>query len=135
MMIRLNYQFDQQSLENKLTEIRNFGASNFRRRLVQEVLKRTVQRVIDRHPVETGRARDAWGNALLQVGTDGTSNSLHGRDHTSAQVTNEVDYVVFLEKGTRRMRPHLMVSRSLAEVPLYLSQLSEQLFKEEMVTP
>ena len=132
-MISVHYQIEQQPLEQKLSEIRSRATANFRRRLVQEVLERTVQKVIDRHPVDTGRARDAWKSAIQQAGTK--SNILNDQHRTTAEVTNHVDYVVFLEEGTRRMRPYHMVSRSLAEVPLYLSQLTGQLFNEEIVSP
>ena len=104
-----------------------------RRRLVKGTLLRVVDQVIARHPVDTGRSRDAWIDAANQlwdgsVDADSEGHAMQREEkvQTTMEVTNEVDYVVFLEEGTRKLQGRQMVSRSLVEGPGYLLQIIGQ---------
>ena len=141
-MMTISIQSESQSLAGALQTFRQQRLKTFRERLVREVIDQTVQRVVSRHPVETGRSRAAWENARQQLtdqvsasaDTDSSANFTNDLQHTTAEVTNKVDYIVLLEEGTRQMRPHQMVSRSLAEVRSLITQTAESLFGEEMLT-
>ena len=57
--------------------------------------------VRDKTPVKTGKARDGW-----------TLDLLPGK----AIISNDVEYITYLELGTPTMRPRGMVSTTLAEI-------------------
>lgn len=75
--------------------------------LVQEVAQEIKQRVQRRTPVRTGNARDGW-----EVQIEGSS----------ARITNEVEYVHFLENGTYKMAPFYMVRTTMQEVPQIIAE-------------
>lgn len=99
----------------------------------QQWLKRTIEET----PVRSGRTRSAWVTAVRRLGgtapagwegsqADGDAIAEGARQvdvqldasprHSAVQVSNQVEYAVFLELGTRRMRPFRMVRRALAAV-------------------
>ena len=137
MTIEVTLQLDDRLLQESLQELQKRRTPRFRRELTQRVLEQVVERVIARHPVETGRAREAWLSALSQseTGTSGStpdarSDRTEDANRTSVEVTNEVDYVVYLEDGTRRMRPFHIVGRALAESPVIVAQTADELAGE-----
>jgi len=137
MTIELRVRVDGSLLQESLEDLRKRRTPRFRQKLTQRVLEQVVERVVARHPVETGRARDAWLSALSQIrsGTSGNSKDARSdrtdeRDRTSVEVTNEIDYVVYLENGTRRMHPFHMVGRAMSESPAIVVQSSLELFGE-----
>jgi hypothetical protein len=75
-----------------------------------------------RNPVETGRSRAAWETAMSVLsGTraqvdlaDVTVRRQEREKQGEITVSNQVEYVPFLEYGTRRMRPFAMVRGALA---------------------
>ena len=137
MTLSMTYQIESQPIRETLSRITRKRLPEFRQRLVEKVLEQTLQQVVSRHPVETGRARDAWLNAAEHLrgagsgqSVDASSQQTNDQDRTLLEVTNQVDYVVFLENGTSRMRPHHMVHRAMAETPSMISHIATQLFKE-----
>lgn len=137
MTFSVEITLDDRLLQESLNDLQQRRTSEFRQQLIQRVLERIIDRLAARHPVETGRARGAWIEALSRIrnGTGGNSNDARAdrteeADRTSMEVTNEVDYVVFLENGTRRMQPRHMVARSMAEAPAIVAQTSRELFRE-----
>jgi hypothetical protein len=137
MTIELEMQIEKTLLQESLEDLQQRRTPRFRQRLTQRVLEQVVDRVVARHPVETGRARDAWLSAASQTrtGTSGNTNDAQSdrtedADRTSVEATNEVDYVVYLENGTRRMRPFHIVRRALAESPLIVAQTADELAGE-----
>lgn len=137
MTIALRFQPDSRRLQEALNVLRKRRTPRYRQRLAQRVLEQVVERVIARHPVETGRARDAWMQGIDQIRTGSNENTNDARsdrteeaDRTSVEVTNEVDYVVYLENGTRKMEPRRMVGRAVAESPAIVAQTSAELFGE-----
>jgi len=141
-MISVQYHNHSPSLTEALTEIQNRTLNRFRKRFVTQVLDETLQRVIDRHPVETGRARNAWQIARQQLheggvsvdSADGDARFREERHLSIAAATNRVNYVVFLEEGTRQMRPRHLVDRSLAEVFLRLDLIAAPIVREEILS-
>jgi len=141
MIVDIQFQPEQRALLDRLTHLRQKQITRFRDRLTTTVLEAVVRQVVARHPVETGRSRDAWQNATQQLSgqaagnpTDGTARRFHDQDRTTAEVTNDVDYVVYLENGTTKMPPHHMVARSMAEAPVLIMQWADTLFREELVS-
>ncbi len=81
------------------------GLDQKRREFVRELARRLMQQIIDRTPVETGRARSGWNQGLGEEVEEGET--------TRISVTNEVEYINFLEFGTSKMRAAAMVRSSL----------------------
>ncbi|MBD3673490.1 MAG: hypothetical protein HUJ26_08180 [Planctomycetaceae bacterium] len=142
-MISRHYQTDSQGLTEALIEIQSRTLNRIRKRFVDQVLVETLHRLIDRHPVETGRARNAWQTAQTQLqhgavaddSTEGGSRFQEDRHVSTAEATNRVNYVMFLEEGTREMRPRHLVAKSLAEVILRIEQIAVPIVREELQTP
>lgn len=137
MTISLSIQLESGPIEESLSDLQKRRTPRFRQQLTTRVLEQIVERVAARHPVETGRARAAWIDAVSQIRNGMGGNSKDARadqtdeaDRTTAEVTNEVDYVVFLENGTRRMQPRHMVGRAMAEASAIVAQSSMELFRE-----
>ena len=137
MTITLSIQIESGPIQESLDDLQHQTVPRFRQQLAHGVMERIVDRVVARHPVETGRAREAWISAANQIrdgrgesSKDARSRQTDDTDHTAVEVTNEVDYVVFLENGTRRMRPRNLVGRAMAEASTILAQISLELFRE-----
>jgi HK97 gp10 family phage protein len=83
----------------------NSGVDQKRQEFVRELTRRLMQRVIDRTPVDTGRAQAGWNEGIGQEEDDGES--------TQISVTNDVEYINFLEFGTSKMQATAMVRSSM----------------------
>lgn len=137
MTLSFRIQLDSRPLQEALSNLQKRRTPRFRQQLTARVLEQIVERVVAHHPVETGRARAAWIDAVSQIrnGTGGNSqdsraNRTDEADRSTVEVTNEVDYVVFLENGTRRMQPRHMVGRAMSEASAIVGQTSIELFRE-----
>lgn len=118
---------------------------------MSSVARDVLQRTILRNPVDTGRSRSAWAAALRQLGgtppaawqgsspdsdalADGAKRFSLNVNNTATRsevaITNGVDYVVFLEFGTRSISPLRMVERSLTEVRDRLGNLIPSLVSQ-----
>lgn len=103
-----------------------------RKNMVRSATWRTLQQVIESHPVDTGRSAGAWSAALEQLGggspasgrgrdpaaivegrRQGSATLTEGADQTETTATNSVKYIAFLEYGTSRMAPFTMVRSAL----------------------
>ena len=108
-----------------------------RLRLVRRVSRKVLEQTIEHNPVDTARSRAAWVESLEQLGGQpppnwqgaqaqsdaiGEGRSLGGlseadeSERSEIQVTNRVDYINYLEFGTRKMSAFQMVERSLRTV-------------------
>ena len=121
----------------------------WRRALVERVAREALARTIPANPVDTARSRSAWVAALEQLGGApppgwqgaqpdaaaiaegrdlGSVARSESSDVTDIQITSGVDYVTYLEYGTRRMSPFAMAHRGLYEVRALLPALAPALF-------
>ena len=73
--------------------------------LADRLAEKTKADAAEGTPVDTGRLRRAWQDAEV-VADDGGSVS-------SRRATNSVPYVGYVEYGTRRMAPRLVVRRAI----------------------
>ncbi|MEX0715330.1 MAG: HK97 gp10 family phage protein [Planctomycetaceae bacterium] len=88
-----------------------------RERIVVDVARRALARIIDETPVETGRLRAAWIGALAELGGAGSTGSPEGtariRETASVleiEIENAVPYAAAVEYGTRgRAGEHIIV--------------------------
>ena len=94
------------------------------------LIKRTVglqvlTGVVNKTPVDTGRARGGWqvDNASPEIDQNGAMTISKGafainKTPFSANViiSNNVDYILFLEDGSSQQAPQGMVKRTLDEV-------------------
>lgn len=117
-----------------LQQLRTARIPAARRKLIQQLLQSSLQKIRDNTPVQTGRAQAAWEAAHRQLlsesttsnagsTTEGTATQTNDQQTTTAEATNAVPYIVFLEYGTRRQRPVAMVRRALHEIRPQISQL------------
>jgi hypothetical protein len=116
---------------------------DYRRQLTRVVMREVLRRTIARHPVDTGRSRAAWSAALTQLGgtppagyqgnnpaaiAEGAGLSTTAESHHDAaatlDVTSHVDYIPFVEYGTRNQPARQMVQRSLEETAQALQQIA-----------
>ncbi len=100
--------------------------------LVRQIAQRSLQSIITENPVESGRSRAAWVQALEHLGgtappgwegshgngvvdgrKHGTGTLVDGNSFSEATISNSVNYVRYLEYGTSRISPFAMVRRSL----------------------
>lgn len=119
---------------------------------MEDVVRRTALEifsdVIKGTPVDTGRAKGAWTPSLRTMPTkfdDGESKSPLGtisRDKRnelisllskfsgdgSIYLANNLDYIVFLERGSSRQAPAGMVATSVARFSQYIKEaISERI--------
>ncbi|WP_437225296.1 hypothetical protein SH661x_004003 [Planctomicrobium sp. SH661] len=113
-----------------------------RSQLIRDAMIETLQRVIERNPVDTARSRAAWVRSLEELG--GTPPAGWEGPHPSqvdagrragkltvenskgisiASAMNFVHYVPFLEYGTSRMSPFAMARAGLQQVRSRLQEL------------
>jgi hypothetical protein len=98
--------------------------SRFRSELAERVIEFAASASRERTPVETGEARDGW----KETGIERTEQAEASR----RQLTNRVKHIVYLEDGTRRMRPRRMVKGSLAEAAARVPEFARELFRLEL---
>lgn len=125
-----------------------------RRRLVRRVTRTVLAKTIEYNPVDTARARAAWVESLEQLGgqappgwqgsrseseaiDEGRSRSglteANESEQSEIRITNRVDYINYLEFGTRKMSAFQMVERSLRTVrPTIPRQPFFSAFADEM---
>ncbi len=92
-----------------------------RREYVRELARRLMQQIIDRTPVETGRARSGWNQDIGEEVEEGET--------TRISVTNEVEYINFLEFGTSKMQAAAMVRSSLNQSRREVDSISLNVFE------
>ncbi len=97
------------------------GVDQKRQEFVRELTRRLMQRVIERTPVDTGRAQAGWNEGIGQEEDDGES--------TQISVTNDVEYINFLEFGTSKMQATAMVRSSLSQSPGDVASISLDIFE------
>lgn len=133
----LTFEAETDPLLRALDDLRRNRTVRFRSRLTEAVAESVLQAVIERQPVETGRTKRAWEAAFSELrggggAGEGSAESFESRDTTEYAIVNRVEYVVFVEDGTRKMRPRLMVKRSLAEAPAFIARDAPPIFAEEI---
>ena len=140
-MLRLEVTMDDE-LTPRLERLVRQRLAAARNAVVQQAAERVLADTIFANPVDTARSRAAWVAALEQLGGTppaqwrgesptaeaegralGTGTRQEDRDTTEIRATNDVEYVPFLEYGTRQMAPVGMVRRSLSGVRSLLTQL------------
>lgn len=97
---------------------------------VQRVFAELTSRVVLRTPVDTGRARGGWmgevgapasgegstdknGNGTVQRAIAAVASA---KPFETIHLTNNVNYISYLEEGTSQQAPEGMLALSLAEV-------------------
>lgn len=117
----------------RLQDLAGARLPELRRQAVEAAARQALTETILQNPVETARSRAAWVASLQQLGgapptgwqgprptgeadgrRQGRLDRTHDRDVTAVAAGNAVQYVPFLEYGTRRSAPFAMVRRALA---------------------
>ncbi len=104
--MRISFTVDASQVLGRLENARS-GVDLSRQEYVRKLTQILMQRVIERTPVDTGRARAGWNGGLGQMEDDGQT--------TKISVTNDVEYIIFLEFGTSRMQARVMVRNSMSQ--------------------
>ena len=106
-------------------------------RLIVKIVGEALARIIERTPVDSGKARGGWGVTVAGTGSQAPV-SLPAKDRDGAvtlrnglaellgygkdgkfpviSIGNDVPYIHILEYGSRGSAPHAMVSLVLAEL-------------------
>lgn len=132
--MQLRIEVDNQ-VRQALQKLMNESLPEARRQMVEEAARETLQAIIEKNPVDTGRSRAAWANALGHLdgqppagweggnrsGTatgrnEGSSSRDDTADATTISAHNEVPYIHYLEYGTSRMAPFAMVRNALLRI-------------------
>ncbi len=122
-----------------------------RKQLTRELARDVLHTTIHFNPVATARSRASWVASLTKLGwapppgwqgwqariqaiREGRRQSdftlTHNKDATTIEATSDVDYVTYLEYGTRHMAPFAMIRRSFrhtAQVIGHNIRLAERL--------
>lgn len=99
----------------------NSQIDQHRQEFVRELARLLMQRIIERTPVDTGRARAGWNGGEGQEVDDGQA--------TQISVTNNVEYINFLEFGTSKMQAAAMVRSSMNQSPGDVASIPLNLFE------
>lgn len=129
----------QRSLQRFNKEVQAFAAkipgrvTELQKKLVLEALTRIVQKT----PVDTGRARGNWqvsierpsmaaldttdrdGSRTIQKGLEAVANL---PDFSVVWISNNLEYITFLEDGSSQQAPSGMVRLTILELRLMLRQ-------------
>lgn len=114
-------------------EIRDFSRSIPQKALVlqKQIVLEALRRLIEKTPVDTGRARGNWqvtigrpaGGSLDQTDADGQETITAGlavlaglKDEQIVWTSNNVDYIEDLEHGHSRQAPHGMLAVTVQEL-------------------
>lgn len=148
--ISLSVEVDAGRAIERLDRLRARRLPEWRRQLTESISREVLRRTIAHNPVDTGRSRSAWVTGLAQLGgtappgwkgphpepaavSEGTELASVSQTESATQnevrVSSGVDYVNFLEFGTRRTAPVEMVGQSLAEAGDFLSREVPSLFE------
>lgn len=109
-------------------------------KLVKKIAFELFKRIVEKTPVDTGRARANWsievgpaapGDTTINVDPDGTATinrALDGIDMADPSVQiiwlyNNLPYIEALENGHSQQAPVGMVAGSLNEIQHYIDQL------------
>jgi len=143
-------EIDSRAVRERLVELQQRRTPRWRRRLSEHVAREVLSRTIRKNPVETGRSRSAWAAALERlggvppagwqggaadrgaIGEGAGANSVAVVDagsSTEIVVENGVEYVAYLEYGTRKMSAFQMARRSLGEAGAILAGNVPRLFE------
>ena len=116
--MRIRMEAFSEDLLLRLEQARDNLSQN-RREYARGLSARVMNRVKERTPVDTGRARAGW-NGEIGVEEEG--------EVTKISTTNEVDYIAFLEFGTTRTPARAMVRSSLSQSGEDVCSVSLNLF-------
>lgn len=93
-----------------------------RERIVVDVARQALARIIDETPVETGRLRAAWSGALAELGGQGPMGSPEGSARvreTASELEIEIEitvpYAAAVEHGTRDRPGERIIRRALQD--------------------
>lgn len=103
-MIRISTSF-----RESLSHLERFAAqavADSREDFVRDRIEEIRQEIIEETPVRTGRGQAGWREAVIET-EPGSSTS------TISSLSNPVEYLVYLEYGTRRMRAREIIQRVL----------------------
>ena len=85
-----------------------------------------LYRIVQKTPIDTGRARGAWQMTVVEVneeeflGGDGLQNAMGVlpaiKGSSIVYLSNNVPYIIYLEKGSSKQAPEGMIEPSLSEV-------------------
>ncbi|MCA9040456.1 MAG: hypothetical protein KDA65_08925 [Planctomycetaceae bacterium] len=133
----MRLEVENEGLLREVGRYRRIRLPEGRRELVEDLARSGLKETIELNPVETGRARAGWVASLLRLGgvpsagwsggrsedgalTDGRNagslSRLESKDQIEIRAKNEVEYINYLEYGTRKMSPFAMVRRALWKV-------------------
>ena len=105
----------------------------------KKVALEALTRIVNRTPVDTGRARGGWAITLTspsqaksrRADRDGGGTISQGAQRLEALkpysvvwITNNVDYIRYLEQGTSKQAPNGMVAITLQELKTTLVEAS-----------
>lgn len=130
-MLKLEFRVNGDATE-RIRDLAESQVSRACHDLVQGIAQQSLQSIITENPVESGRSRAAWVQALEQLGgtappgwegphgygvadgrKQGSGTLIDGNSFSEAKISNSVNYVRYLEYGTSRISPFAMVRRSL----------------------
>ena len=123
------------SLRNFTRELNDFSRKQtpeFAKALKDRIALEALNRIVLRTPVDTGRARGGWiiSTGVLPETTETTRLDTTGQETISVgtqviltadpydniHISNNVDYIVYLEEGTSQQAPQGMVNVTFAEL-------------------
>lgn len=111
-------------------------------KLVKRVAVDLFNRIIDKTPVDTGRARASWNISVNEadrtVPPEGQVSypkpqaplGMQVQPGDSIVISNNLPYIVKLEEGHSKQAPHGMVALSIAEVNTSMGRLMAEGLKD-----
>jgi len=99
------------------------GIGQHRQKYARQLTQVLMQRVIDRTPVDTGRAQAGWN--------EGVGLEVDEGEATQISVTNDVEYINFLEFGTSRMQATAMVRSGMSQTLSDVSSIVLNVFNSD----
>jgi len=120
--MNMKIETDLSQILNRLESAKR-GMDQHRQEYARQLTQVLMQRVIDRTPIDTGRAQAGWNEGVgLEVDEGKT---------TQISVTNEVGYINFLEFGTSRMQATAMVRSSMSQTLSDVSAIALNVFNSD----
>lgn len=106
------------------------------RSVVQKVCLDIDKGVVLATPVDTGRARGGWNVGINNVNLEETKQDKSGRDTISENeqtiqtadfgdsvfISNNVDYITYLEDGSSDQAPNGMVAKTVRRFPQFVRE-------------
>ena len=87
-----------------------------RAELADELRSRTLDDVVSRTPVRSGRLRQSWTDAAGKGGLDAATTETDSPGRSVRSATSTVPYAKYVEYGTRRQSAQRIVSRAVKRV-------------------